>query len=126
MVVCRELGHQQFALLVVLLIGHVRWKVLFHDSIDTFGLSIGLGMQHGGQAGLNLQHDTEIFPKTRNKLQSTIGNDSLWEAVQRPNIIEEHTGDVPRSHCFIASNEMPHLRQLINHNQDRSTTLQLL
>ena len=94
MVVCYKLRQGEPGGPIVLLVRNVTSKVLFHDSIESFCLSIGFWVICRGELGGDLETLTQVFPELCDKLCASIADDGVGESVELKVIPQKHVGNV--------------------------------
>ena len=66
--------------------------VLFNFLISTFGLTIGLRVESGGETSLDTQEALQFRGELGCKLRASIRNDRLWKAMMFPHVIAVEHG----------------------------------
>ena len=73
-IVC-ERGLSQYRRPIVLVVGCEDSEVVLDALVDSFCLSVGLGMKRGRQIELNAQFVRDTLPELGDKLRTSVGND---------------------------------------------------
>jgi len=79
-VVCKFSKREQVEPVILFLINK-DVEVRFQSLIHSFGLTIGLGMECGRLARINLKNRSEHRPKVRRKNRTTIGDDGIGKSM---------------------------------------------
>ena len=87
-IVVRELCERKQLAPVVLRAVTEDMYVLFQDLINSFGLSITLGVIGCGSISFDIAEFKEVLGKLGNKLRTTVGHNILGEAVVLENMAE--------------------------------------
>ena len=108
MVVCRKLHQGEPGGPVVLSVRNVTSKVLFHDGIEPFCLSIGFWVVCRGEFGGDLEALTQVFPELRDELCAPITDDGVGEPMEFEDVPQKHVGDVHGRGYGSARNQVSH------------------
>ena len=67
-------------------------KFCLHLLIGTLGLSVGLGVKSGGEAGCGTKSLTERTPNLGGELGTSVGHYVRWDAMQAENVPYKEVG----------------------------------
>ena len=108
MVVRSELRQGEPGGPIVLSVRHITSKILFHDGIESFGLSVSLRVISGGELGGDLETLTQMLPKFCDELCSSVADDSVGEPMELENVPQKHVSNVHGRGCCFARDQVPH------------------
>src|SRR5512135_1925857 len=82
--------------------------------VDTFGLTVGFGVECCGEVWADVQGGCEGAPPGGGERRATVGNDIGRNTVKTENIIEELLSEVGRVIGFTCRDEVGHLGQAVD------------
>jgi hypothetical protein len=114
-----EFNSKKSLRLIILHIIDVGSKIIFHNSVNTLGLTVGLGIVRGGKLNVDSQAFTQELPELRDKLGSTVRNEVFGDAVEFLHIL------VKDVRCFFGFHngrgyEISHFNKAIDKDEDIS------
>jgi hypothetical protein len=99
---------------IVLLITQETPEILLQRLVCSFRLSVGLRMVAGGEVAGDLEHLEEMLPKFGDKLQASVTDNTVWEAMMPKYLTHNKSGGFLASDGFSTWHKMCHLRISIN------------
>ena len=59
-----------------------------------------------------------MVPESRCEDRSAIGNNGIWETMKGDNVVQEHTGELGSVGRFIARDEVGHLGETVDEDEE--------
>ena len=120
------LGHQEEIYPVVLLLIEEGPEVCFDNLVNSFRLSVGLGVEGRGHSGADSCDGEEILAGIRREPGITIGHDISREAMESPYFAGEYSGEVFGGFLvFLQGYEVGHLGESDDNYPQLSAAIQL-
>jgi hypothetical protein len=98
---------------IILLMVNEYAEVLFHSHIHSFSLTICRWMKRCRHSSIYSQPAAYLSPEGRNKLRSSIGNNSSWQAMEAYNLSKKQLSQSYGIYCCMTGNKMTHFRKPI-------------
>ena len=109
------LGHWEQVYPVVLLLVEEGPVVCFDNLVDSFRLSVGLGVKGRGHSGADSCDGKEILPGIGCEPGITIGHDISGEAMESPYLASEYSGNIFGGFLvFLQGYEVGHLGESVD------------
>ena len=106
MVVILELSHGKEIIPIILSFIHKEVKVLLQFLVDSFSLTIHLGVIGSRGCDANVKESVELMSEFVNKLHPPVQNNYLGDAMELPNMMEEQMCSPCSSDGGISWNEV--------------------
>ena len=100
-------------------------EVCYDNLVDSFGLSIGLGVRGRGHPGADSYDGQKILPGVGRELGVTIGHNVSGKAVEVPNLSGKYPGKIFSGFLIILQGyEVSHLRVSVDNYPQLSADIQ--
>ena len=94
-IVC-ERGLSKYRRPIVLVVGREDSEIVLDALVNSFCLSVSLGLKGGRQVEFNTQFVRDTLPELGNKLQTSVGNDRVWQTVPSRDLSDQNIGHLRR------------------------------
>ena len=115
LVVQSELGEGQPSRPIILLVGYIGTKVLFHSGVHPFCLSVRFRMERRRHLRLHSQAYTQPLPEHTGKLSPSVRDYIVRKTVQPKDMRYKHVGHIGCGSGRPTQNKMTHLCQSIDY-----------
>ena len=93
-------------------------EVLLNFSIQSLGLTIGLGVIGCGQIGHELEQDVEVFHEGRDELRTTVRDDLLQSPMEFEGMVMIDLGNAESSDSVLYREYVDHLGEAVDDVED--------
>ena len=95
-------------------------EIGFYFLVDTFSLSIGLGMVGGGKGEIIVENPSKFLSKCRSKLWTTIRDNLVVKSIAEEDFMEKEGSDSFSGDGFLCGAEnYPLSKAMVDHDQER-------
>jgi hypothetical protein len=106
------------------LVADVRAQVVLHYSVDALGLAVGLRVEGGGEATIDAQTITNLFPELGCELRSSVQDDGQGQPMQPEDVLDEQIGEALLHRTppqYLRAYWEPHCLQQSSHRDETVT-----
>ena len=122
-IVVREFGEGQQVVPIVLLVVAIDAEILLGGLICPFCLAVSLRMEGCRKPFLEVEGLGQGVPKLRGKNRATVGDNRVRKAVEADNMVQEQLSEFRSCGCLGARDEMAHLCESVDDNENRVVSL---
>jgi hypothetical protein len=93
-------------------------KILNDEFVDNFHITISLRMEGSGKFGISIKMIPKMFPKGRDKLRTTIGNDGFRKTMKANDVMKKEFHCVSSGNGSMTGDKVSELSEMIFDNKN--------